>query len=625
MATSNLRFRIIGDDDASGAFLKVAASAKLLNSTFSDLGQNALGLTKLIGGAGLLPVLAATTGVTLELGTALGAAAGAAGIFGVSAVGIFSDMLKAQKAITVTTASLAKLTPGTADYAAKLKELHNQQSAFNQTFGPAAKGYNSLQNAFAKFKSSTSDVTTSVLGKGMQLLASVLPRLVPISNAAGKAIGGLLDDLSKWTKSPSFQGLLDWFQKSGPAAITHFGHSVGHILTGLGGILKNFIGPGDKAAGSLQRLTKRFSEWGNSKGVSDSVDKFLRYINGNSGNISSVFASLAQTAPKMATALGGLGSVNLAAISMFLNLLATMPQGVFDVVVKGLFGIALASKAISIYSGLAAIITGLSGALTILGDAAIGTRLGLMGVWIQEALVATWSAVSAGAMALLDVAMDANPIGLVVLAIAALVAGLIIAWKHSATFRFIVEATFHAIGVAGKWMWENVLKPDLNLLVGALQVVGKWAIWLWNNAFQPTVKFIVAGIGFMLGIWGKMLSALGHVPGFGWAKTAGDLMNQAADAASHLADHIEKIPTHKSVTVDIIRVVHGVVHTTGGHVPSDSGGGSGGGSSSGMVMGGGSRGGHLGHISIDVTSDGKVIQRKLLRLQRTSGVSLGFV
>lgn len=54
----------------------------------------------------------------------------------------------------------------------------------------------------------------------------------------------------------------------------------------------------------------------------------------------------------------------------------------------------------------------------------------------------------------LNAAMDANPIGLLVLAIAALVAGVIVAYKKSQTFRDIINGVFRAI--------KNVAAPIVN-------------------------------------------------------------------------------------------------------------------------------------------------------------------
>jgi phage-related protein len=282
-----------------------------------------------------------------------------------------------------------------------------------------------------------------------------------------------------------------------------------------------------------------------------------------------------------------LGAANLNVVTKSLTLIAALPQGAFDIVVNGLFGIAVAAKAVNIAMGIGALIQGVTLAMTALGDAAIGTRIGLALLAVQEKVVAAATVVMTAAQWALNVALDANPIGLVVIAIAALVAGLIIAYKHSETFRNIVNGAFHAVAAAAaaafNWIrahWPLLISllggpvglatvliiKNFDKIQGAIKVVGKWATWLWNNAFQPALSFIVKGIAFLLDVWGHMLSALGHVPGFGWAKDAGAALQNAADRARNLADNIGKIPTHKESTV-VLNVVHNVVHTTGGHVP----------------------------------------------------------
>jgi hypothetical protein len=552
MATSNLRFRIIGDDDASPAFLKVAASAALTKKSFDNLGQSTFQLTRMVGGAGLIPVAAAASAVLAELTTSAASGAGALGIFGLSVFGIAKDMKASQEGIATVQKKLDGLSKGTKEYKTTLNELHAKQASFNKQFGPAAKGFLDMKVAFDQFQTATRGVTTSVMAKGFKLVADVLPRLAPISNAAGKAVGGLIDELSGWTKSNAFAGLLEWFRTSGPKAITHFGHAVGNTLEGLGGILKNFVGPGDKAAASLDRLTQRFAEWGNSKGVSASVDGFLKYVSDNGPMISSVFASLADVLPKMAEALGKLGSFNLTAISMFLELVAKLPQGVFDTLAVGMFAFAAASKLISI-----------------------------------------WTAAAAVGQLALNVAMAANPVLLVVVALAALAAGLIYAYKHSETFRNIVNGAFNAVkkvvGVVVGFIkdhWEMLLVlltggtglavvaivKNFDKVVGAIKVLGQWGKWLWNSVFQPVLKFIVEAIGKVISVWAGMLHALSHVPGFGWVGKIADGLDHAADKASALAGKINDIPSTKSVDV-VINVIKGVVHSTGGHVPAMADGG----------------------------------------------------
>jgi TP901 family phage tail tape measure protein len=113
--------------------------------------------------------------------------------------------------------------------------------------------------------------------------------------------------------------------------------------------------------------------------------------------------------------------------------------------------------------------------------------------------------------------MDANPIGAIVLAIAALTAGVIYAYKHWSWFKTAVDAVWkalqiafhatvdwivntawpalvaawHGIAAGAKWMWEKVIKPAVDALVWEFQnVIAPVALWLWHNILEPVWKGI---------------------------------------------------------------------------------------------------------------------------------------
>lgn len=76
---------------------------------------------------------------------------------------------------------------------------------------------------------------------------------------------------------------------------------------------------------------------------------------------------------------------------------------------------------------------------------------------VTEGIPAAIAAVE-GAMVALDAVMVANPIGIVVVAIAALVAAFIVAWQHSQTFRDIVLGTWHAIQSAAEAVFGAIAR-----------------------------------------------------------------------------------------------------------------------------------------------------------------------
>jgi hypothetical protein len=99
------------------------------------------------------------------------------------------------------------------------------------------------------------------------------------------------------------------------------------------------------------------------------------------------------------------------------------------------------------------------------------------------------------AITLLNNAMRANPIGLIVTALGLLAAGFVMAWKKSETFRSVVIKVVQAI----------------------------------SNAFAKLVE-----------IAGAFFKALGKVPGMGWAKTVGkgldDISTKIKTASKNLSD-----------------------------------------------------------------------------------------
>jgi len=152
---------------------------------------------------------------------------------------------------------------------------------------------------------------------------------------------------------------------------------------------------------------------------------------------------------------------------------------------------------------------------------------------IVTALTKVWTALQW----LLNVALDANPIGLIVIAIAALAAAFYYLWTHNEGFRkfFInlwqdIWAILKAVGAwfagpfvnffvaAGKliaapfiWLWDNAIEPLWN----GLKAVASWVwnvylpsfvqagrqiaaafMWLWHNVVEPVWDGIVAAVQF---------------------------------------------------------------------------------------------------------------------------------
>lgn len=130
------------------------------------------------------------------------------------------------------------------------------------------------------------------------------------------------------------------------------------------------------------------------------------------------------------------------------------------------------------------------------------------------------SKVWAAAQWLLNAAMSANPIGLVVVAIAALVAGFIIAYKKSETFRKIVQAAFavvkkvglaafHALADAAKWAWDRI-EDIWNGL--------KWLVGFFRKHWRLILVAVTGPVGLMVAFVTKHWNKIKDTAAKAWAK-----------------------------------------------------------------------------------------------------------
>lgn len=378
------------------------------------------------------------------------------------------------------------------------------------------------------------------------------------------------------------------------------------IIQQLAGFLKDigtiakalfsvFIGDGGTAVGVIGQLVSQFAAFLQSaQGVAvlDALRQALTAISTGAGQ---VFLALLQAlAPAIIALLPGitqlanqLVSVLVPAINALAPLLLNISKFLSDNM-SWLGPVALAVVALAgaykVYAAAAKVVAAVQGVLTskivvstakwIANTAAIiankvaqaasaaVTGGAAVAAWVAStaAIVANRIAVVAGTVAMaavraatiawtavqwaLNVALNANPIGLIVLAVAALVAGIILLWKHSETFRTIVLAVWSAIKTAikatvdwfvntawpfikriidfiadyYKFLWQvtkTVWTAIFNAIKTALTWIANIVAAIWNGivagikAYINLIKTIItAGVNFIKFMWNAFLNGL---------------------------------------------------------------------------------------------------------------------
>ena len=228
--------------------------------------------------------------------------------------------------------------------------------------------------------------------------------------------GSMFDQINKVAAN---SGGLDKLQAKVEQVSKDVGKAIGNILGGVVAFLAKNITPIEKMAGAIWSIVKALAE-----GAWQTVTAPLKMIAGDSKKGSKGLNNIA----KALTAIGKHQTM--------LKTIGGLLVGIFAVS-KFAQGIIFINKFVQALKALK---------ITTL---AVKAAQAAWGVVTKVVAAAQWA---------LNVAMDANPIGAIILGITALVGILYEAYKHFKPFRKLVNGTFKAIGKAiGGW-WKQTKK-----------------------------------------------------------------------------------------------------------------------------------------------------------------------
>jgi len=213
----------------------------------------------------------------------------------------------------------------------------------------------------------------------------------------------------------------------------------------------------------------------------------------------------------------------------------------------------------------------------------IVTRAGIVQYTLLRAKMIAHAAaakVVAAAQWLLNAAMSANPIGLVVAAIAALVAGLVIAYQKSETFRDIVNAVWNAIKDTAVTVW-NAIKDVVLAAVDAIRetistgMAAAKAVWdavwalfgplvtaVWSNiktivqtAITVVQSIIKAVMALIHGDWGAAWDAIKAAASAVWDGIKSLVRNSIDAVKSIISNVLDAIKSLWSSAWDTVKSV----------------------------------------------------------------------
>lgn len=237
--------------------------------------------------------------------------------------------------------------------------------------------------------------------------------------------------------------------------------------------------------------------------------------------------------PSLASAQGSIQGVDGATQRMS-DTIGNTAQGRIETMKRGFEGwtqsmassngpLGLVSTGVLTFGG-SALAAGAQVGQLVAGLAAVNGALVLEKVQLAASTAAKGVAAAAtgvwtGAQWLLNAALTANPIGIVIVVIAALVAAIIIAYKKSDTFRAIVQAAMRGVVTAFQWVWDKA-KALFSWLGGAWGAVKGFITGPIKNGADAAKGFIQSIlVAYFITIPNKIKGFFGSAGS--WLKDAG--------------------------------------------------------------------------------------------------------
>ncbi len=437
----------------------VTVRVRVKDQLSGELGGIASTVGQLLGGA-VIPLTGAVAALGVEL-VGAGAAAGAFGAAVAPQIGNIKDLSTEQDAYNKAVNEYGK---NSTQALGAQKKLSGDMAALTPATRDTAKAFIDLKAKFGAWSDSLSGSTMPVFTHLLNGLKNVFPLLTPLVKDASAQFLDLAKRFEAFSKTDRFKELVKEFSDF------------------AAGALKNVLG-------FMEKLGKATVGFATSAGFKD----FLEQGRKNLPDVAKALQNVAEFIGKFVKAAGPLGGLQLKVFEILASTLNKIPMSVLEVLVPLLLGAAAAMKIV---------------------------RLAMLGFEFIRGLVLGFQLLT-GATLELDAAMDANPVGLVVIALAALVFGLIEAYKHVGWFRDAVNFAFDWI----KDHWKLVL----GLLTGpigmavifivdhwkqithGISVVFNWIKTHWKLVLSIMTGPIGAAVVFIVSHWHKITTTVSAV------------------------------------------------------------------------------------------------------------------
>jgi phage-related protein len=500
------------------------ASRKIdeVNRALDRLGNSGGKVTAVLAGvsgsiAGFAPAVAGI-GAMASMFASAGAGAMAFGAVAVSSIG---GVVEASEEVAKIEEKI-KQADSAKERIKYQKELQQVMAGLSQAERQALADLREFQSWWGSFTQSLQTPVLKVFGQGLDFIRNVMEGLKPAIATTGNVLASFLEKVNASFKTEQVKSFFDYINSSVGQNLTAILTTAGNLFVGFMEILKAFSPLSQSFAQGMVNMSASFRKWAEGLSQSQGFQQFVNYVKTNTPVLLSLIGNLFRFIGQLVVALAPLGSVVLQLASSFVQWATTS---------------GLVQTALNLIRATGQFLLQHLGALKVVLASVLAGFMAFKGVMAVVSIInavknafntlkTVFTAVRT-AFTLLRVAMLANPFGLVMAAILALIAVGVLLYKNWDKIKQYAQQLWTRL----QQVWNNIKTAVVTTVTNmATQAVAKFKSFM-TNARNTVSNGINAVVNFFRQLPSKVMSFISNLASKAVSKFK-QFMNNAKSAVN---------------------------------------------------------------------------------------------